>query len=198
MKHLSGERFGKLVAIKRGTPKGKKATWLCICDCGNTTEVITSYLTGGNTKSCGCGSSRNTIGERTRTHGMHNDSIYGVWCAMKRRCYNKNTKDYPNYGKRGIRVCDKWLSFEGFLEDMEPTYEIGLMLDRTDNDGDYEPNNCKWVTREEQNNNKRNVKIYTVFGQTGSLAQLARHFGIKYETLRYRIKSGWSIEKAVT
>jgi len=130
---------------------------------------------------------------------------YVAWMAMCRRCHNPNTLDYPDYGGRGIKVCDRWLNngeygrgFANFFADMGHKPTPKHTLDRIDTDGLYSPDNCKWADKFEQANNKRNIKKYTVLGVTGGVAFLSRHFGISRERVKNRIKRGWSLEKAFT
>lgn len=140
---LTGQTFGRLTVLSEaGRYKKNMATWNCQCSCGNTTIAISNNLRKGNTKSCGCLNL-----ERIKTHGMAKHPLYKVWQGMKVRCYSENHKHYPNYGGRGITVCDRWKdSFENFHEDVGEGYEKGLQLDRVDNDGNYEPDNVRWVT----------------------------------------------------
>ena len=149
-----GERFGKLTIVKEVepyvTPSQKMRTFQLTCDCGNTTEVILNSLRKGSTTSCGCG-----IGKK-ETHGLSSHYLYKTWSRMKQRCYNPKSTRYENWGGRGIRVCDRWLnSFPNFLKDMGDRPE-GMSIDRfPDKDGNYEPDNCRWATIEQQNNNRR-------------------------------------------
>lgn len=112
--------------------------------------------------------------------------LHGIWAAMKRRCYNKNTKDYPMYGGRGITVCDEWHTFEGFIKDMEQSYRPGLSIDRVDNEKGYFFNNCRWATPTEQANNRTTSRIVVHNGKSRTLAQWARDFGIAYGTMTQR------------
>lgn len=170
---ITGQRFSRLTAVALLSQRKKKnRMWLCICVCGNTIEVAQIRLRIGNTTSCGCRQKelQNTISERGfRTHGMRNSSEYRAWTAMKQRCYNENVKAFKNYGARGIRVCDRWLdSFEAFLEDMGKKPSPKLELDRIDNNGNYEPANCRWTTRSENLKNTR-PRIRSVLGQFTSV-----------------------------
>ena len=153
-KDIMGQRFGKLVAIgQEGRCKYRCIIWLCLCDCGNLTSVVSFKLRNGNTQSCGC-----LQKERSRevniSHGKSYSRIYSIWGSMLTRCNNSRHESYFHYGGRGIKVCERWKVFKNFLADMgEPP--DGLTLDRKDVNGNYEPGNCRWVTWEVQNNNKR-------------------------------------------
>lgn len=155
VKNLLGNRYGKLVAVKYLGIVYRYARWECKCDCGGTIEVRSSHLILGDTTHCGC------IPHTNKTHGERQarSKEYAAWCGMKGRCYRLNHPRYKDWGGRGIRVCDRWInSYENFLADMgrapSPTHSI----DRINNDGNYEPGNCRWATVQEQNKNKRKKK----------------------------------------
>ena len=116
---------------------------------------------------------------------------------MRRRCLNPNVKSYPDYGGRGITVCDRWAKFINFWNDMGPCPE-GLELDRKDNDGNYEPGNCRWVPRSVQAKNKRNNRLLTAHGQTKTLAEWARELNMTHGAIHYRLRTGWSVERALS
>jgi len=157
--NLSGKRFGKLEAIERkGIDAQGRALWECRCDCGNTVEVRAVSLTTKNTKSCGC-LAKELVGNRSTTHGACVDhkrtKEYRSWRNAMNRCYYQKSNRYTYYGARGISMCDRWRnSFEKFLSDMGRC-PAGKTLDRKDNDGNYEPGNCRWATSSEQRKNRR-------------------------------------------
>lgn len=129
-------------------------------------------------------------------HGMRRAPIYGVWSSMRSRCQNPSDRAYPNYGGRGLVVCERWQIFAHFLEDMGPCPK-GSSLDRIDNAQGYSPENCRWASRSEQNRNKRNNVLLTIDGETLALPAWAERFGLKYQTLARRISKGWPAEVAV-
>ncbi len=193
-KDLTGQKFNRLTVIELiGTNEKHHCIWKCLCDCGNVTQVETAKLKNGDVKSCGC-----LLIEKISTHGMCHSRPYSIWHNMISRCTNVSNKRYEDYGGRGIKVCGKWLNFEGFWEDMGQTYKKGLTIDRIDNDKDYSKNNCKWSTPKEQSNNRRNNYLVTFNGETQTLKQWAERLNINYSTLRKRLIRGWSILRALS
>ena len=190
---LTGKRFGRWTVMSRNyILVGGNAKWWCRCSCGKIGSVGSQKLKSGWSKSCGCLAVEAT-GDRARKHGFFGTSFYESWAGMKKRCLNKKSTFFRNYGGRGIKVCKRWMEFENFRDDMLPTYKEGLTIERIDNDGNYEPNNCRWATRNEQAVNKRNLKKY----KGKCVAEWSRSTGIKCGTLRKRFKLGWSWEKAL-
>ena len=178
---ITGQRFGRLVALHpTSRRRSGKVMWLCQCDCGNTTFSTSNNLKSGGTRSCGC-LYRETVGDAHRKHGMTGTRIYRIWKAMRNRCLNVNNKNYKQYGGRGINICDEWLDDDGFLNfyewSMKHGYADNLTIDRIDVNGDYTPNNCRWITQHEQTRNKRNTINITAHGKTMCLADWTAKYG---------------------
>lgn len=189
----TGKRYGKLVAISfvRITDC---AEWLCKCDCGGKKVVKGQNLHNGGVESCGC----IYVGGKT-IHGMYGTPEYLAWRAMKSRCRSKNVSHRARfYLKNGIKVCKRWMKFENFFADMGKRPSPSHSLDRVNNLGNYEPPNCRWADRETQQSNKSNNRILSLNGKTLTMSQWAREIGIDRRTLSERLKSGWSVEKALT
>lgn len=187
---LTGQKFGRWEVLGRA----EKLHWICRCECGTEKPVDGGSLRRGDTKSCGC----LRVGSRT-THGLKSHPLYGVWSTMRRRCENPNTEKYRVYGGRGIKVCERWKNFQNFYDDMSPTYVQGLQIDREDNDGDYSPDNCRWVTNRQNSRNRGNLRLLTFKGMTMCLAEWAEEVGISRGCLSLRInRRGWTVEEALT
>ena len=189
---LVGERFGRLLVTESAVnPDRKKSYWVCKCDCGTVKTVRASELRSGVTVSCGCYKL-----ERIRKHGLYGTPIYRKWASMRARCMYPSQVGYCNYGGRGIKVCDRWMTFSNFFEDMGDIPKDTPQLDRLDNEGDYDPGNVEWASAKQNANNKRDSVKLEYQGRTQTVAEWADEIGIKRATLYYRISSGWPVEKA--
>lgn len=209
---LTGKKFGRLIVTSKAdghiSPNGQRRTmWNCKCNCGNEVTVWAYSLKSGGTKSCGC-LKRELSGERILkrcvTHGGTNERLYGIWHDMHDRCKNKKSKAYKHYGLRGIRVCQEWEDYAKFRDwaignGYDPNAKRGeTTLDRIDVNGDYCPENCRWVGFITQNNNKRDNRLLTYNGKTQTMTQWAREIGMKDTTLDERLRRGWTVEDALT
>lgn len=200
--NLTGQRFGHMVVIKEApkSPKSPSSRWVCLCDCGNETVAYSFQLKNGSKVSCGCMRAElHRLG--ITTHGGRYTRLYRTWTNMKQRTGNPNHSAYPNYGGRGICVCSEWLaSFEAFRDWAVSTgYTDELTIDRIDVDGNYEPSNCRWISKAEQNRNQRSNKIIEYNGERKTMAEWAKQIGISEATLHRRInKLHWSMEQAIT
>lgn len=200
MTELKGMVFGRLTVI--GRTEGKTSYWRCLCVCGKAKDVRSAHLKKGLIRSCGClnseasrGRIQKVIDANVKT-GLSGSPTYQSWCCMKQRCLNPNTFAYKDYGGRGITFCERWQSFEAFFLDMGVKPK-GTTLERINNDGNYEPGNCKWATRREQQNNRRCSRLITINGTAMTIGQAATKYGLSWKLLDSRISAGWPIEKAI-
>ena len=187
---LTGQKFGRLTALYRLHNTKGKTKWLCICDCGDLAEVRLNSLQQGAIKSCGCYRKETTkkLGKSCKKHGLTGSRLYHIWRCMKIRCYNKNAPYYKNYGGRGITICDEWRNdFKVFYNwAINNGYQENLTIDRIDVNGNYEPNNCRFISTKEQCNNKRSNVYLTFNGKTQTISQWSDELGIDYKSLQYR------------
>ncbi len=198
---LTGRQFGKWTVLAFAGKRNSLIFWTCRCQCGTIKDVYGSSLKNGASKTCGCGIVAATI-RRSTKHGMacrgRLKVEYQTWSGMKDRCRNKNHAEYPIYGGRGIVVCERWLnSFGNFFADMGPRPSPRHSIDRIDNDGNYEPTNCRWATPIEQANNKRNNRMLSLDGETRTLPDWARLLGVSSHVLHQRLHRGWSVERTL-
>lgn len=188
-------RYGRLVVVrKHGQDKHGRTMWLCLCDCGSITITASALLNSG-TKSCGC--LQREAAKAGGTHGMSQSAEYRAWVHMRERCLNPNTKHYERYGARGITVCAQWLDFESFLRDMG-TKPVSAWLERRNNNGNYEPNNCYWATPKQQSRNKStNIRIVHE-GRVQVVADWAKEKGLAASTICRRLfHLGWTVKQTL-
>ena len=197
--NLTGQRFSRLVvqSICR-QDDSNRMHWLCLCDCGNTIVARADNLKQGLTRSCGC-LRIETTGVGAVTHGMCGTSEYEIWKGIKKRCCVEDYIEFPQYGGRGITMCDEWKeSFEAFYRDMGPRPSPEHSIDRRDNNKGYSKENCRWATLVEQANNRRDNLYFDFDGDRKTLTEWCREFGLNYNRIRYLIlKKGMSFEDAI-
>ena len=194
MKPVLGERFGRLVVVAeagfRDLPSGRRRCVQCLCDCGGTATVYLTSIRSGRTSSCGClWLEKGKLD--TRRHGRSRSAAYFVWQGMKARCLRA-----PRYKGRGIKVCERWADahgFESFLADMGERPSPKHSIERIDNDGNYEPANCRWATKVEQGRNTRRNHFITINGEKKCVSEWSAKFGIPVQTLLRRVKLGWPV-----
>lgn len=196
MKDISAQRFGRLIALSpSGRSNDRQVVWLCQCDCGNTSKVKSGNLRSGTTNSCGC---LQTESRYIKKHAGVDTPEYGSWRSMLSRCANVKNNVFHRYGGRGIKVCDRWLEFSNFYMDMGQKPTPKHTIDRIDSNGDYCPENCRWATQKEQQNNRGDNRIIECNGISKNLSEWASESGIDASLINWRIKSGWSIREALT
>jgi hypothetical protein len=210
--NVIGNVFG-LLTVKGEVPKGerrhhRRRTMICECVCGSIKIVDLQHLTLGNTRACGGKCSRDASFKEIQRKGatVHGEAgnsrrstEYGTWACMNERCASKSSRAYKYYGGRGIKVCDRWKNdFAAFLHDMGRKPSPKHSLDRIDNDGNYEPGNCRWATAKQQTTNRRNTIFLTAFGQKKPVAVWAAETGMPYASLVARLQDGWTPEKIVS
>ena len=194
--NLVGQKYGRLTVIERIGSKTGKTYWHCVCDCGGTKNATAGDMRFGRTLSCGC-LRKESLSKISKTHGMTKSRIYQCWSDMMTRCRNSKDKHYKWYGARGIMICEKWLSFDGFYEDMQDGYADDLTLDRIDVDGNYEKSNCKWSTVQEQCDNRRSNHYITYQGITDTLTNTCKRCNVSRSLVTDRLKTGWDVKSAI-
>ena len=188
---ISGNKYGKLTVIEKVNKENKNITyWLCECECGNKKTISKPNLTTGHSKSCGCLAIESATGNK---YGLkHNESktrLYFIWQSMKQRCYDKNVNGYKYYGLRGIEICNDWLDYEKFSEWSKGNgYKNNLSIDRIDVNGNYEPENCRFITAKQQNRNKTTSVFITYFGIKKCVSEWSEILGIPQTTIHNRMK----------
>lgn len=200
--NLKNQTFNKLTVIDFAYIKNNHSCWLCKCECGNEKIIRGHNIHKGEIKSCGCIKSE-LMRKKMTKHNMATTRFYGIWHQMKSRCNNKNVKEYKYYGGRGITVCKQWKIFINFRDDMYKNYKehlkqygkVNTTIERINNNGNYEPNNCKWATRKEQTNNRRTNHLLIYKGQTLTVSQWARKLNIQITTLFSRIQNNRNIDE---
>jgi hypothetical protein len=199
-KDLTGQKFGRLTVIGRYDIENRKTYWHCQCECGKTVRARSDLLFKGRTRSCGCLCIEVRKAKST-THGKSYTFEYETWRKMMTRCTNPKDKAYARYGGRGITVCERWHTFENFYSDMGERPPGGLnewSIDRTDNNGPYSPENCRWATMTEQLRNVRTNHILAFQGRSQCIAAWSKELGVCAYVIYQRINHGWSVERALT
>lgn len=194
---LTNQRFGKLLVIERkGSDEKGQALWLCHCDCG-TKKIIRGHDLKCGTKSCGCSRRYNT---GLYQHGLSGTRLHNIWRSMKDRCFNTNNKSYSFYGGRGISICTEWLNdFVPFFEwSNNNGYSDELTLDRIDINGNYCPENCRWIDRTKQANNTRRNVVITIDDETKTLSEWCKYLNLNYSSVQSRLHKGWELKLALT
>lgn len=201
---LTGRKFGRLSVQLYLGRRGHNHLWQCVCDCGSSSSVLGSNLTRQNTSSCGC-LHREVTGEMHRTHGRKGTTEYNIYQSMLARCHDSAAISFPNYGGRGITICDRWRNgdiaqsgFECFLADMGERPSKRHSIERSLNDGPYDPGNCRWATKEEQSRNTRRNRHVVFRGETMILEDAVRISGLKHSTVTMRLQRGWSVHDSLT
>lgn len=192
-----GNKYNRLTILDTLDVNGI-AAYKCLCDCGVIKNIGASQVKYGHSKSCGC-YQKEVVSARHKVHGYSDTREGNIYLGMIQRCYDPKVKSYHRYGGRGITVCDRWReSVINFVADMGNAPDSKHSLDRINNDGNYEPSNCRWATMKEQHRNKRNNRFLTHAGETLVIQDWAIRIGIDHTTLVNRLQRGWTVEKSVT
>lgn len=197
---LVGDKYGRLTVLEKMTERHNGCVvWQCQCDCGNYDYVTTGELRYGRHISCGC-YQKERASQANITHGHSGSRLYGIWCAMIKRCENEHAKSYKNYGGRGVSVCDEWRrDFNAFQEwANQHGYSDKLTIDRKNVNAGYNPENCRWATRSEQMNNTRRTRHFEHNGETHTLREWSEITGFSFTLLKGRLQRGWTIAQALT
>lgn len=196
---LTNEIIGRLTVIERVENIGKCTMWKCKCECGKEVVIRQPDLRSGRTQSCGCLHSEQ-LSLRNTTHNLSKTKLCSIWRSMKGRCLNPKDQAYKNYGGRGVTICEEWSNnFVAFYNwAINNGYSEELSIDRIDNNGNYEPSNCRWATRKVQANNKRDNHYLIYNGKSQTISQWANELNIKPHTILRRLNLGWSVERALS
>jgi hypothetical protein len=192
---MIGGTFGRWTVIGDAPPHNKATMWRCRCECGTEKDVNGKSMRLGLSTSCGCFNTQKARAQGThkqsgRENGNRESAEYRIWTGIRKRCLNPNAQRYESYGGRGIKICERWDKFQNFFDDMGSRPSLRHSIDRENNDGDYEPGNCRWSTPEEQANNTRRNIIVLIDGERTSLPIAARKLGISYSSVYRRLRSG--------
>lgn len=195
----AGYKFGRYTVIRLDESRKSRRHWVCKCSCGNVKSVREDHVLDGRVVSCGCHKDENSA-DRLRTHGKSRTPLYRIYKHILGRCYCETDNRYKDYGGRGISVCDEWKGdFLSFYEwAVNNGYDKRLTIDRRNNDGDYSPENCRWVNHETQSNNKRNNHFIEYMGSRFTVSQWAHRLGMDPKILDNRLRRGWTVKRAIT
>ena len=203
--NLLGKKFNRLTVVARAeNNKQGKTRWLCKCECGNTKIILGDSLRSGKTTSCGCVHSeisKQVFKKKSTKHDMCYSRIYKIWRGIEQRCYYPKHASYKYYGAKGIKVCQEWLEdFMNFYNwAINNGYSDDLTIDRINVNGNYEPNNCRWINSKEQARNRGNNHLFTFRGETHCITEWAEIYNLSVGLLNNRIsKCKWDFEKAIT
>lgn len=207
---MIGMKFVRWTVHSSAGNRNSRAYWNCKCDCGTERAVDGRELRRGKTKSCGCLRDELASVMHRRPEGVQlpmyvtHKAEFSAWQSLIQRCENDNNPGYHNYGGRGIQTCHRWTSgdgdksgFECFLSDMGPRPSAEYSIDRINNDGNYEPGNCRWATRQEQHSNRRDNFIVEYCGENVTITEACKRAGVAVKTIKFRLRKGWSIERAL-
>lgn len=198
---LTGTRYDRLLVLKRGEHYVLKNHtgyyWICQCDCGKVVKIKGEHLRSGDTHSCGCYA---LDCRREGTHHLTDTRLFKIWTGMKTRCYNSHSRSFKDYGARGIKLCDEWVTnFMSFYSwAIQNGYSDDLTIDRIDSDGDYSPTNCRWISKQEQARNKRNNHWIEIDGERKLLIDWCTQYNIRPSVVLNRIRrNGWTEKDAI-
>lgn len=195
-----GQRYGRLTVIERVGSQDGHSLWRFRCDCGTEITITANRARRRNNRSCGClrREIMTRLGKSNTTHGLSRRPEHAIWSGMHQRCADHRHPTYASYGGRGITVCDRWQTFENFYADMGPRPTPAHTIDRKDNDRGYDPENCRWITRSQQSRNTSRNIIVLWRGQRMCLKDAAALTNISYNTVKERVRRGWTPERALS